>query len=105
MAHEISVKELKKKIDLKEKFILLDVRTKQEIEIAKIKNSVWMPLSDLEQRYLELDKSKEIVVYCHHGSRSLAAAKFLSSKGYNAKSLSGGIDAWSCEVDDSIPTY
>ena len=105
MTYEITAKELKKKIDLKEKFILLDVRTKEEIEIAKIKNSVWIPLSELENRFLELDKTKEIIVYCHHGSRSLAAAKFLSSKGYNAKSLAGGIDLWSCEIDSAVPTY
>lgn len=102
---EITAKELKKKIDAKEKFALLDVRTKEEIEIAKIQNSVWILLDELEKRYSELDKSKEIIVYCHHGSRSLMATQFLNSKGYSAKSLSGGIDDWSAEIDKSVQTY
>ena len=96
---------LKLKLDKKEKLILLDVRTLKEHDTAKISNSVLIPLQELENRLNELDIAKEIIVYCHHGTRSLIAAKFLQSKGFNAKSLDHGIETWSNLIDPLVPHY
>ncbi len=105
MAVEITITELEKKMASKEQFILLDVRTSDERSIATINGVVWIPMDEIEQRYVELDTKKEIIVYCHHGMRSEKVAAFLRTKGFNAKSLKGGIDAWSEEVDGSVQRY
>jgi adenylyltransferase/sulfurtransferase len=99
---KIFMNELQSKIGA---VFLLDIRTKKENEIARIPNSLLIPIDELEKRYKEISKDKEIVVYCHHGNRSLIAAEFLQSKGYNARSLVGGIDAWSRFIDNSILQY
>jgi adenylyltransferase/sulfurtransferase len=65
-----------------------------------------IPLGRIGASMAELARDREIVLYCHHGVRSLAAAEFLASQGFNGVwNLSGGIDRWSAEVDPSIPTY
>ena len=102
---KILPKDLKKKLDKKEDIFLLDVRNQNEYEIAKIKNSKLVPLSQLESKIDEIPKDKEIIVYCHHGNRSLNAVEILRKYNFNAKSLVGGIDVWSRFIDDSIPQY
>jgi len=87
---KIDVKEVKK---LKNIFFL-DVRTKEEYEEMKIENSKLIPLNELESRINEIPKDKQIIVYCHKGIRSFQAALFLKQKGFNVKSIDGGIDAW-----------
>ena len=84
--------------------VLLDVRTDGEWSIVHL-DALHIPLPELGTRYPELPKDKEIICYCHHGFRSLDAAAFLVRAGYNAKSLSGGIDAWSKEVDTTLLRY
>ncbi len=85
---------------------LLDVREDWERDTATISGSVHIPLGDLPSRVQELSEDDEIVVYCHHGGRSLQAAMWLSQQGYDdVANLDGGIDAWSREIDDSIPRY
>ncbi|MBS3152564.1 rhodanese-like domain-containing protein [Candidatus Woesearchaeota archaeon] len=99
-------KELKKKLDLNEDLFLLDVRNPNEYEIAKIQNSKLIPLPQLESRLHELPKDKEIIVYCHHGKRSIEATKILKENGFpKVKSLVGGIDVWSRFIDGSIAQY
>ena len=103
---KILPKELKNKLDLNENLFLLDVRNPNEYEIAKINNSVLIPLPQLRSRLHEIPKDKEIIVYCHHGNRSLEAARILNENGFSqVKSLVGGIDVWSRFVDSSIPQY
>lgn len=85
--------------------ILLDVRTTEERELASIPSSLFIPLHELHERYNELPTDKEIIVYCHHGSRSFAAAEFLQEKGIKVKNLQGGIAAWSYDIDTTIPRY
>lgn len=105
MDDEISVKELKTRIDAGSSLILLDVREPFEYEIANLKGLL-IPLRQLPGRIAELDASKEIVVYCHTGSRSARAVEFLRSSGFpKAKNLVGGIDAWSEEIDSTVPRY
>lgn len=102
--HEITAEQLKQKLDLKEKFILLDVREPFEKQIADI-GGVLIPMNSLPSHLGELNKEDEIIVYCHVGGRSQYAAEWLRSQGFKAKNLTGGINAWSVEIDKSIPQY
>lgn len=102
---EISVQELKARMDRKEKFVLLDVREPREYAKAKIEGSTLIPLGFLPSRLDELDKSAKLVVHCKVGGRSASAVAMLREKGYDAVSLAGGIDAWSAEIDPSVPRY
>lgn len=94
----ISAKELKEKIDKKENIVLLDVRTTGEYTgpLGNIKGSILIPLQELNQRYTELNdsKDKEIVIYCRSGNRSQVAAKILMEKGFNVVNMVGGMKAW-----------
>jgi sulfur-carrier protein adenylyltransferase/sulfurtransferase len=103
---EITVENLKERLDKKEDFILLDVRNPDEFSICRIGEAKLIPLYELSQRYDELAKEKSVVVYCHHGVRSLRAAQILSKGGFtNVKSLHGGINTWSEKIDPSVPRY
>ena len=89
-----------------EAFQLLDVRQPWEAELASIDGSVLIPLRDLPGRWQELDPAAPTVIYCHSGVRSAQARDLLRSIDFeNATSLAGGIDAWSREVDASVPRY
>lgn len=75
--------------------MLLDVRTPEEIPVdGKIANSTLMPLGSLSRNSYRLDKSKQIIVYCHTGSRSAEATKILRGQGFDALNMLGGIEAW-----------
>lgn len=85
---------------------LLDVRSIQEWEIARIPGATLIPLPDLESRLHELDPTDQIVVYCKTGRRSNEAIGLLEQKGFeHSFGLRGGICAWAEEVDPSMPTY
>jgi adenylyltransferase/sulfurtransferase len=105
MIPQISVEDLKKKLDAKEKFVLLDVREQDEYDTAKIAGSKLIPLGQLPNRLAELDKKTPIVAQCHSGGRSARATQFLNSQGFQAVNLAGGISAWSERIDPSVPTY
>jgi rhodanese-related sulfurtransferase len=108
MPMEITARELAKQIENGQAIRLLDVRQPWEHQVAKFPDSVLIPLNDLPQRAAEIvhDPGTILVVYCHHGVRSLSAAAYLDRLGYpNVRSLAGGIDAWSCEVDPTVPRY
>lgn len=105
---EISVADLKQKLDHKEEFLLLDVREPFEHQIASIRGSQLIPLGQLESRLSELEgfKNKPIVAHCHHGGRSRRALELLRSKGFkNLSNVAGGIDEWSLHVDSSVARY
>ena len=92
--------------DAARRVTLLDVRTALEHRICRLEDSKLIPLMELPERFSELEKSDEIVVYCHHGNRSARAVDFLRRMGFEkTKNLAGGIDAWSLEVDPSVPRY
>jgi adenylyltransferase/sulfurtransferase len=85
---------------------LLDVRTPMEHAIARVEGARLLPLNELPQRFEELDPEADLVVMCHHGIRSAQAVAFLRDKGFaRVRNLAGGIDAWSRDVDDSVPRY
>jgi rhodanese-related sulfurtransferase len=75
-------------------FLLLDVRTPQENKMESIGNSRLIPVQELAQRFHELPRDREIVVYCRIGNRSAYACAFLAQKGYRVKNLEGGIMLW-----------
>ena len=92
--------------------LLLDVRTPAEREICRIEPSVSVPLHQLEASIDDLkarvgdDLDARIVVYCHHGRRSLAATYVLRAAGFtDVRSLAGGIHLWALDVDRAMPTY
>ncbi len=105
---EITALELKVKMDEKQDFALIDVREPNEYDIARIPGSTLIPLSQLPNRYKELDKfkGKEIVVHCKSGVRSRKAINFWKQQGYeNLVNMAGGITEWSNQVDSSVPKY
>jgi rhodanese-related sulfurtransferase len=86
-------------------FRLLDVRRDDERELVNL-GGVHIPLDQLQERYTELPHDKlPLIVYCHHGVRSLHATQFLKMHGYDALSLRGGIDLWSIEIDPNVARY
>jgi len=91
-----------------EDFLLLDVRTPEEFEKARIEGSLLVPLAELSARLEELKDWREraVVVHCHHGGRSEKACGILREAGFaHVRNLSGGIEAWSLTVDPSIARY
>ena len=106
MSYTITVSELKARMDKGDKIFLLDVREPHEYSLAKIEGSVLIPLGQVPHSLKQLDPSAEIVAYCHKGMRSADAVGFLLQQGFsNVKNLIGGIDAWSIEIDQSVPRY
>jgi len=103
---QIDVRQLKAKIDAGEPFVLIDVREPHEFQICRIPGSVLIPLGDLPKRVSELNSADEFVVHCKSGQRSAKAVDFLKSAGFGkVKNLSGGILAWSDQIDPSVPKY
>ena len=106
MGFSITPNELKARIDKGDKLVLLDVREPWENALAKLEGSVLIPLGTLPHSLAKLDKNTEIVAYCHHGMRSADATGFLLQQGFSSvKNLVGGIDAWSIQVDGTVPRY
>ncbi len=102
---EITVEQLKKKIDAKEKFFLLDVREPHEYDICKIPGSKLIPLGEIADRVGEIDKSGELVVHCRSGARSAKAVKYLREHGFDkAVNVAGGVLAWAEKIDPSMAT-
>jgi len=104
---QISVQELKKKLDSKEDFFLLDVREPHEAKIVNI-GAPLIPLGELAKRLDELapQKDREIVVHCKSGGRSQKAAQLLKNAGFtHVENLAGGILAWADKIDPTMPKY
>ena len=103
---EITPSELKQKLDDDPSLFLLDVREQNEYDIVHLEDAHLIPLNTLPYNLNDLPSDQEIVVYCHHGTRSLYATSFLQKKGYSrAKNLSGGIDQWAAEIDSTLRRY
>ena len=102
---QISVHELKRKREAREPHLLLDVREQWEHQTANLGGHL-IPLQELHLRVHELDRDLEIVVHCRSGARSQKAAEMLRAAGFHrVANLSGGIQAWSREIDPSVPSY
>ena len=106
MSYSITPVELKTSLDKGEKLVLLDVREEWEYSLAKLDGSILIPLGTLPQSLAQLNRDSEIIAICHHGMRSADATNFLLQQGFpNVKNLVGGIDAWSTQVDGTVPRY
>lgn len=108
MLAQLTVQELARKLQAGEPVFLLDVRQPEEHAIAALPDSVLIPLHLLPSRFAELQPPPDalLVVYCHHGIRSLRGAGFLAQQGFErVASLAGGIDAWAREIDPQVPCY
>src|SRR2546430_6373623 len=108
MTRQMSPAELAERLASKNPPRLLDVRESEESQRVALPNSRFIPLDELAERCDEIEqwKEEEIVVYCHHGVRSLYAIHQLSQLGFSKlRNLAGGIDAWAAEVDPTLPRY
>jgi adenylyltransferase/sulfurtransferase len=103
---EIDVHQLKDRLAQGTPFVLLDVREPAEIEVACLPGSVKIPLGELPTRISELDPSAETIIHCKSGGRSAKALQLLLDSGFTkACHVQGGINAWSKEIDPSVPLY
>ena len=102
---EITVRELKQKIDKAEDFQLIDVSESFEYEMSKL-NGENIPLAGIVIEADKVSKDKPVVVHCRSGARSAAAIMQLESMGFtNLYNLKGGIVAWAAEIDPSLQVY
>lgn len=86
--------------------VLIDVREPWELELASLPQAKPMPMQEVPARIDELSLDRPIVCMCHHGGRSLQVANYLYSQGLpDVYNLTGGINAWSLHLDNSIPRY
>jgi rhodanese-related sulfurtransferase len=89
-------------------WLLLDCRTPEEHATARIAGALLIQMQELAGRIDELNewRDKPVIVHCHHGVRSLRVAHWLRERGFSgARSMRGGIEAWSAEIDPSVPRY
>ncbi|MBN9121809.1 MAG: hypothetical protein J0I06_22155 [Planctomycetes bacterium] len=106
MIAQIQPAELKALIDSGRPVLLVDVRQPEEHVFCALPGSVLIPLGELMGRVEEVQpEGALVVVYCHHGVRSLSGAAILRRAGIEAASLAGGIDRWSLTVDPGVPRY
>jgi rhodanese-related sulfurtransferase len=105
MHYEITPQELQQRLQRNERVLLVDVREHWEREVASI-GGRHIPMADIPTSLWELDPEVHIVVYCHHGIRSLTVTDWLRKQGYEkVQSMSGGIDRWSLQIDRKVPRY
>ncbi|MFY9853322.1 MAG: molybdopterin-synthase adenylyltransferase MoeB, partial [Terracidiphilus sp.] len=102
---QLSVKDLKRRMDAGEDVYILDVREPYEYRIAQI-GGMLIPQTDVPNRLAEIDREREIIVQCRSGARSQRIAEFLKQQGYpRVVNLAGGILAWSDEIDPKVQKY
>jgi rhodanese-related sulfurtransferase len=103
---EILPRELKKRLDSGEKVLLVDVREPHEHAVCQIEGAVLIPMGSIPANLQKLDTDDDVICFCHHGMRSMDVANWLRAQGVkSAKSLAGGIDRWSIEIDPKVPRY
>jgi adenylyltransferase/sulfurtransferase len=103
---QISTKQVNERIKRGDKLLLVDVREPWEYDLCKIPGAKSIPLGTLPANLNTLLDADEVICYCHHGMRSLDAAVWLRQQGVeSAKSMAGGIERWSVEVDPNVPRY
>ncbi len=103
---EITAEDLAEEIKAHPDLLLVDVREPHEWEIGHIEGATLVPLGQLPHQVGDLGGRRKIVTYCHHGIRSMQALEILTAAGHDdVRSLRGGIDAWSTQIDSSVPRY
>jgi rhodanese-related sulfurtransferase len=103
---EIEPLSVKGMLERGEVSLFVDVREPWEHEVSRVEGSTLIPLREIPANVARFKDASEIILFCHHGRRSLNAAVFLRSQGIeNARSMAGGIERWSVEVDPRVPRY
>jgi rhodanese-related sulfurtransferase len=106
---EITPRQLKAALaDPAPNILLIDCRTQGEWNTARIEGATLIPLNQIAARAAEIQSAaagRPIAIHCHHGGRSMQAAMFLRSRGLDARSVAGGIDLWSIDINPSVPRY
>ena len=103
---EITVMQAKELREKNPSIQFLDVREPEEVEIGYIPETLHIPLNFIPYSLEKIPKDETLIVYCHHGMRSLKAVEYLKAKGFdNVVNLAGGIHEWSRKIDPTIPIY
>ena len=104
---EISVEDLKVMLNNDSDFTLLDVRTENEVLFSTISSiSIHIPMNEIPTKIENIEKNKELIVYCKSGKRSAKVCEYLTNNDFpNVKNLTGGILAWSEKIDPTILVY
>ena len=105
MIQDLTTKEFKDYL-VDDEVTLIDVREQWEFDICQIKGAILIPLGEIAESYVNLNKDSKIALYCHSGIRSMHVADFLLSKGFQSLvNLQGGIDGWAQEIDTTVERY
>lgn len=103
---QIDPREVKRRLDAGEQLLLVDVREPWEFDICRIAGAKLVPLGSVPSNLPVFEQADEVVIYCHHGMRSMDATAWLRQQGVEgARSMAGGIERWSCEIDPAVPRY
>jgi rhodanese-related sulfurtransferase len=106
---EVTPQEVKRRLDAGEKVRLIDCREAFEWQLTRIDGSEFIPMNTIPARLAHLESladGHDLVVFCHHGMRSMQVAHWLREKGLeNVQSMAGGIDRWSAAIDPQVPRY
>ena len=106
MNKEISAPEAVILRENNEEAVLLDIREHSELTICRIEGALHIPMDEVPERYEALPRDAPLIVFCHHGMRSLHVVQYLEAKGFeNAFNLAGGIHAWAVDVDPEMKQY
>lgn len=109
LALEITPQDVKRRLDSGEAMVLLDVREPSEFALCSIRGAQLLPMNTVPSRLTDIQRmaeSRPLVVYCHHGVRSLNVVQWLQRQRIdNCQSMEGGIERWSLEIDPGVPRY
>ncbi|MBX3112967.1 MAG: rhodanese-like domain-containing protein [Fimbriimonadaceae bacterium] len=106
MDFEISIHELNARLQNGDQLFLLDVREPHELENGTIEGSVCIPMAEVTDRLGEIDRSQEVIVICRTGGRSGRVTEYLAQSGFpRVKNMTGGMNAWATEIDQSMQVY
>ncbi|MFZ3216253.1 MAG: rhodanese-like domain-containing protein [Candidatus Acidiferrales bacterium] len=103
---EIAPREVQELLARDTTVLFVDVREQWEYDLTRIESSQLIPLGQIPANLARLENAEQVVLFCHHGMRSLDAAAWLRAQGVEgARSMTGGIERWSVEIDPSVPRY
>jgi rhodanese-related sulfurtransferase len=104
---EITPTDVKRRLDSGEALLLIDVREPDEHQVCQIGGATLIPMRSIPQQLERLEETTaQLIVFCHHGVRSLKVVEWLREQGLaDCQSMAGGIDAWSRAVDPAVPRY
>jgi sulfur-carrier protein adenylyltransferase/sulfurtransferase len=105
-AFDVQPADVKARLDGGDSFELLDVRDDDEIELAALPHTKHIPAYEISERVADIDRTRDVVVFCHSGGRSSRVVTQLRMQGFdNVYNMNGGISRWSAEIDPTVPTY